>query len=333
VEEQATRIIQEALQNIARHAQARLVDIDFQISADETRITLTDNGVGFEYPLPQAALLASAGQPAKQAHFGLQIMQERAEKVGGQLKIQTSPGEGTRLSLVLPRFISGSQDEDLKEMRGIRLVLADDHPLFLDGLRNLLVARGFTIVGTAADGKQAVEKVRALRPDVAVLDLNMPGYNGIEATRLIKAELPEVKVVILTAPESDDHLYEALRSGASGYLYKDLEANQFCQLLVDLLRGEAAFGPGIAERLMADLMERDRSQLAATEPQPSEASLSPRQWEILQKVAEGLTYKEIGASLHITEKTVKYHMGQIIERLNVENRAQAIAELYRRQQD
>ncbi|MFH1634015.1 MAG: response regulator [Chloroflexota bacterium] len=253
-------------------------------------------------------------------------MRERAEGVGGRLEIQSAPGEGTRVLVTLPRFLSSTSAEgdELAEIRGLRIVLADDHPLFLDGLRNLLTARGLTVIGTAQDGHEAIEKVRALRPDVAILDLNMPGCNGIEATRAIKAEMPEVKVVILTIPEAEDHLYEAIRSGASGYLYKNLEANQLCKLLIGLLRGEAALSPGLAERLMTEFRVLPREQRL-----DRGEYLTPHQRNILQKVAEGLTYKEIGAQLSITERTVKYHMGQMLEALNVETRSEAIAHLHR----
>jgi DNA-binding NarL/FixJ family response regulator len=151
-----------------------------------------------------------------------------------------------------------------------------------------------------------------------VLDLNMPGCNGVEATRAIKAEMPEVQVVILTVPESEDHLYEVIKSGASGYLYKDLEANLFCRLLAGLLHDEAALGPGIAERLMAEFAR-------ATSTPDGGDDLTPRQWEVLGLVARGLTYKEIGQRLHLSEKTIKYHMAQIVEKLHIENRAHAIA--------
>ncbi|MBU1660801.1 MAG: hybrid sensor histidine kinase/response regulator transcription factor, partial [Chloroflexi bacterium] len=338
VEEQALRIIQEALTNVSKHAQARRVDVEFQVFADQVQITIMDDGVGFEIEdwrlevggwrleiHESSAPISSPPSPVP-GHFGLSIMRERAEGVGGRLEIQSAPGEGTRVLVTLPRFLSSTSAEgdELAEIRGLRIVLADDHPLFLDGLRNLLTARGLTVIGTAQDGHEAIEKVRALRPDVAILDLNMPGCNGIEATRAIKAEMPEVKVVILTIPEAEDHLYEAIRSGASGYLYKNLEANQLCKLLIGLLRGEAALSPGLAERLMTEFRVLPREQRL-----DRGEYLTPHQRNILQKVAEGLTYKEIGAQLSITERTVKYHIGQMLEALNVETRSEAIAHLHR----
>ena len=320
------RIIKEALNNVVKHAQASRVDVDCRVSDDQVQLTITDDGIGFHPPDMEL-------ETKNRSHYGLAIMRERAEGVGGQLEIHSVTGEGSRVIVSLPRILSGVVGDEMEEIKGLRILLADDHPLFLDGLKNLLMARGLTVIGTAQDGLEAVEKVRALRPDVAVLDLNMPGQNGLEATRIIKAEMPEVKVVILTIPESEDHLYEAIKSGASGYLFKDIEANQLCQLLVGLLHGEAAFSPGIAERMMVEFSQGEGRPGADQSAQQMKAVLTARQWEILQKVAEGLVYKEVAAELNITERTVKHHMGQIIERLNVANRAQAIAQLHKLRPD
>ncbi len=333
VEEQALRIIQESLTNIVKHAQASRAEIDFQVSDEAVQISITDDGIGMrndEWRMMPAESSTDALSPIP-GHFGLQIMRERAEAAGGQLDIRSMPGEGTRVSLRLPRFLPNADHDDSSEIRGLRIVLADDHPLFLGGLRNLLTSRGLTVIGTAQNGQEAIEMVRALKPDVALLDLNMPECDGIEATKAIKAEMPEVKVVILTIPESEDHLYAAIRAGASGYLYKDLDPNQLCKYLAGVMRGEAALSPGIAERMMADLAQEKHPAVQAASAESSDpAVLTPRQWEVLQMAADGLIYKEIGAALGIAEKTVKYHIGQIIERLHVENRAQAIAHFHQK---
>ncbi|MFH1634771.1 MAG: response regulator [Chloroflexota bacterium] len=342
MEEQALRIIQEALTNVAKHAQATRVELDFRVTDDQVQITVMDDGVGFEIDdlrlkIAESELSIPNIQSSILKHFGLAIMSERAEGGGGSLAIHSTPGKGTRVIVTLPRFLPRVEDDELAEIRELRIVLADDHPLFLSGLRNLLAARGLTVVGTARDGNQAIEVVRALRPDVALLDLNMPECDGIEATRTIKAEMEEVKVVILTIPESEDRLYEALRSGASGYLYKDLEANQLCQLLVGLQHGEAAFSPGIAKRMMDEFAaptHSTRSGQAPTLPRDTEEGvLTPRQWEVLEKVAEGYTYKETGEALHISERTVKYHIGQILGALNLKCKREAVRYLKARQKN
>lgn len=119
----------------------------------------------------------------------------------------------------------------------MNILLVDDHPLFLEGIRNLLAVRNMTVVGTAYDGGQALQQARALRPDVILMDIQMPVCDGLEATRLIKAELPDVQIVMLTMSESDDHLFEAIRSGATGYLNKTLDSGQFFDLLTAPSRG------------------------------------------------------------------------------------------------
>src|SRR5215472_15661643 len=134
----------------------------------------------------------------------------------------------------------------------MRVVIADDHPLFRDGLRSLLEARGIDVVGEARNGREAVDQARQLNPDVVLMDLSMPQVNGLAATRLISAELPSVKVVILTASEDDSNLFEAIKSGAQGYLYKNLESAEFFRLLEGVAQGEPALTPGLARKLLGE---------------------------------------------------------------------------------
>jgi DNA-binding NarL/FixJ family response regulator len=206
----------------------------------------------------------------------------------------------------------------------MQLLLVDDHSLFLEGLRNLLEGRGLQVLGTAHDGLEALEQTRALHPDVIIMDIQMPRCNGLEATRLIKSEFPDVKIVMLTVSGEDEDLFEAIKSGASGYVIKNLDANKFFDLLSGLERGEAPLSPGLAAKIMNEFA-RQSSAPAAASTGPDLHELTPRQIELLTLVAQGLTYKEIAAALHIAEPTVKYHMGEIVARLQLKNRAQAIA--------
>jgi two-component system NarL family response regulator len=200
----------------------------------------------------------------------------------------------------------------------MRILLVDDHPLFLDGLKNLLTARGQQVIGTARDGFEALEKARALQPDVILMDVRMPRCDGLCATRLIKAEIPYVQVVMLTMSAEDEDLFEAIRSGATGYLLKTQDTEQFFDLLDGLAQGEAALAPGMARRVLEEF---------AANPNPSPhgaGDLSPREVQVLTLVAHGKTYKEAGAELGLTERTVKYHMGEIVARLHLANRAQVL---------
>jgi DNA-binding NarL/FixJ family response regulator len=211
----------------------------------------------------------------------------------------------------------------------LRVLLVDDHSLFLEGLHNLLRAGGYQVVGAAHDGMEALQLARSLRPDVILMDIRMPGCDGLTATRLIQAEMPECKIVMLTTSAEDADLFEALKSGASGYLLKNLEPNQLFDYLSGLARGEAPLSRELSARLLrefvhqaAALGQRASAGLAGEAADPE---LTPRQREVLVLVADGLTYKEVGAALHISENTVKYHMGEVLRRLHLKNREQVVA--------
>ncbi len=212
----------------------------------------------------------------------------------------------------------------------LRVLLVDDHALFLEGLRNLLALKSIEVLGTASDGLEALEKSRSLRPDVILMDIQMPRCEGLAATRLIKAELPEIKIVILTMSEDDRDLFEAVKSGASGYLLKKLKPEPFFALLADLQAGLMPFSPGLGAKLLEEFTRLS----APASPSPAEGGerseleeqrLSPRQMQILTLVAQGQTYRQVAETLAISEPTVKYHMGEILDRLHLENREQVIA--------
>jgi DNA-binding NarL/FixJ family response regulator len=316
VESQLLHIIQEALTNVRKHAAAQRVEVLFNFAPTTTHVIVVDDGCGFE---TDQQISESSG--AFGSHFGLDVMRERAKNVGGQVEIRSAPGQGTCVLVYVPRLASAAlPDAGRSDLAQLRLLLVDDHPLFLEGLRNLLTARGFTVVGVARDGESALQQARALRPDVVVMDVHMPGVGGLEATRAIKDELPQVKIVMLTVAEDDAHLFEAIRSGASGYLLKSLDADRFCNLLTNVLRGDMPLSPGMAARIMSEFSRQSDREAPA-----DVAELTPRQQEVLSLVAQGLIYKEVAEHLHLSEKTIKYHMGQIVGKLQVENRAQAIA--------
>ena len=205
----------------------------------------------------------------------------------------------------------------------MNVLLVDDHPLFLDGLKNLLTGRGVHVVGMARDGWQALEKARCLHPDVILMDIEMPGCDGLAATRLIKAERPDVKIVMLTMSSEDEDLFEAIQSGACGYLLKTLDTEQFFARLIEVEQGEVALSPGLAARILQHFGQQ-ASAVPAAEDRTQSEPLTGREVEVLTLVAQGLTYKEVGARLHLSERTIKYHMGEMVARLQVENRAQVI---------
>jgi two-component system NarL family response regulator len=220
---------------------------------------------------------------------------------------------------------------DSPRFDSLRVLLVDDHDLFLEGLRNLLATQNIQVLATANDGLEALEKARSLRPDLILMDVQMPRCDGLAATRLIKAELPEIKIVMLTMSEDDRDLFEAVKSGASGYLLKKLKPEPFFALLADLQAGLLPFSPGLGARLLEEFTRLAKPgsppALAETEQswQEEKSRLSPRQMQILTLVAQGQIYRQVAETLGISEATVKYHMAEILDRLHLENRDQVIA--------
>jgi DNA-binding NarL/FixJ family response regulator len=203
----------------------------------------------------------------------------------------------------------------------MRLVLADDHALFRDGLRNLLEAHGLEVIGEAANGREAVELVHRVQPDVVLMDIQMPVLSGIDATRLLSAELPDVRIVMLTASSDDADIFEAIKSGASGYISKDLEAERFIPLLEGVSRGEPALSPSVARKVLGEFARPAPRQQAIPGTE-----LTERELEVLKQLVSGTTSnKDLAAALFISENTVKYHLRNILEKLHVSSRAQVIA--------
>jgi two-component system nitrate/nitrite response regulator NarL len=207
-------------------------------------------------------------------------------------------------------------------MSTLRILLVDDHLLFRKGLARLLDAQpDFEIVGEAADGLEAVGKAELLHPDVVLMDIRMPNCDGLEATRRIKGQMPNVRVVMLTVSEDEQDLAAAVRHGADGYLLKDLLPEALFQYLRGAMSGEAPISPTMTGKLFHQLAQQSRPAL-----QPAAAAiLSARECEVLALVVDGCSNQEIGQELGIAHNTVKNHLRSILTRLGVKNRAQAAA--------
>jgi DNA-binding NarL/FixJ family response regulator len=198
----------------------------------------------------------------------------------------------------------------------MNVLIADDHALFRDSLRSLLEAHGLTVLGEARNGREAVELARKLKPDVVLMDLSMPEMDGLAATRLISADQPEVKVVVLTASDEDAKLFEAIKSGAQGYLLKNLESSEFFTLLEGINRGEPALTPALARKLLQEFAKPSASQSQHHDPD----ALTERELEVLGLLAAGSSNREIAESLVVTVDTVKKHVTRIFEKLGLETR-------------
>lgn len=213
-------------------------------------------------------------------------------------------------------------------MARIRVLLADDHTLFREGLAAIIAAQpDFEIVGEASDGLEALVKARQLAPDLILMDITMPGCDGLEATRRIKREMPATTIVILTVRDEDDKLFEAIRSGAQGYLLKSIRSHDMLDMLRRAVQGEAALTPALAGRMLEEF--RRLSQCGPDLAEGEALTLTPREQEVLSLAAEGKSDKEIAEALVLSLHTVKTHMRNILAKLHVSSRYEA-AQLARR---
>ncbi|MCB8966644.1 MAG: response regulator transcription factor [Ardenticatenaceae bacterium] len=202
----------------------------------------------------------------------------------------------------------------------MKIVVADDHKLFRQGLIGLMRAHDdlVEVIGEASTGQEAVQLAHQLQPDVILMDIQMPDGDGLKATREIRQSLPNVAVVMLTASELDEHLYEAVRLGAAGYLLKDLDAAELFELLVGVTRNEVAMTRAMASRLLKIMVNGNNQNDA-------DNKLTDREMEVLQLLAQGASNPQIAEDLFITINTVKTHISHILSKLQVENRTQAAA--------
>jgi DNA-binding NarL/FixJ family response regulator len=209
----------------------------------------------------------------------------------------------------------------------IRVLIADDQTLVREGLATLLAAmEGVEVVGSARDGEEAVRLAALRRPDIVLMDLRMPRCDGVEATRRLTAEQPEVRVVVLTTYADDSSVFAALQAGARGYLTKDAGAAEIAQAIRTVHSGEALLDPSVQRRLLESL--RAPGPAAAPPPGPLPDGLTQREAEVLGLIAEGLSNQEIAAHLGVSEATVKTHINNLFSKTGVRDRAQAVRYAY-----
>lgn len=199
----------------------------------------------------------------------------------------------------------------------MRVLVVDDHALFRDGIVSLLEAGGHQVVGQARNGEEAVRQALSLLPELVLMDLHMPEKTGLQALKEIKEQRPEINVVLLTVSEEDDNLLEAIRSGANGYLLKQIDSNEFYRILKNLERGEAAVLPSIAMRMYKIL-----SQSGGT---AEKIVLTDREMDVLRGMSLGRSNREIAGELSISENTIRFHVKNILQKLSVTNRKEAVA--------
>lgn len=198
----------------------------------------------------------------------------------------------------------------------IRILIADDHPMFREGIvQSLASEKDFAIIGQASNGKNAIKMAKELLPDVLLLDITMPDQDGITIAKKISAAFPVIQIIMLTASENEDDLMKALKAGARGYVLKGISANELVKVVRTIVAGGTYISPDMANMILFELSQ-------PSQPDPL-SELSDKEKEILNLVAKGYTNREIGAQIHLSEKTIKHYMTNILQKLHVRSRVEA----------
>jgi PAS domain S-box-containing protein len=322
-------IVQEALTNVRKHAGTTRVHITLMQLSEGICLRVRDWGCGFDLALP----LQEGNVPGEQV--GLCSMQERIALLGGEFTIHSQPGVGTCAVAEIP--LPHATPDQVKQIpipprktSPTRLLIADDHALVREGLRIMLASEpDLEIVGEAADGREALERCRRLRPELILMDVRMPKLDGLAATRAIKAENPATVILMLTAHENPDHLREAVGAGAAGFIIKDATKHDLVGAVRRALSGENPLDQELAMQLLQRVAnEEDRQEIGSPpvirgNPEPLPGSLTVRELEVLQLLALGQTNRQISQKLVVSPATVKVHVEHIIAKFGVSSRTQA----------
>jgi DNA-binding NarL/FixJ family response regulator/signal transduction histidine kinase len=291
------RIAHEALNNAVRHARADHITVRLSQRPDVVTVEVRDDGVGFD---PRRAEVRSR-------HLGLTSMEERARELGGTWR------SARRLAPAPPSYCGWRAMAD-----AIRILLVDDHAVVREGLRNFLALQdGLEIVGEASDGAEAIEQAQRLEPDVILMDLVMPGLDGIGAMRQLRVRSPASRVIVLTSFLEDERVLPAIQAGAAGYLLKNVAPAELARAIRAAHAGEAIIDPTAAARLMHAIADDARPRIEQPE------RLTRRERDVLELIARGQSNKRIAFELGISEKTVKTHVGHLLAKLGVSDRTQA----------
>ena len=223
--------------------------------------------------------------------------------------------------MVIENLNTGTRRNDMKS--DISVLLVDDHQVVREGLRRILQSlEGIKVLDEASDGEEAVEKAKRLLPDVVIMDLKMPGMDGVTATREIKEQIPQVNVLILTL-YAEDFVRQAIEAGASGYILKDSASNEIARAIRQVFEGQSPIAPSLSRGLMTEFAQMSRSTRSST--------LTPRQIDILKLIAEGVSSENISTNMYISASTVKREIRNIFNKLGVNDRSHAVSQAIKRQ--
>lgn len=207
-------------------------------------------------------------------------------------------------------------------MTKIRILIADDHRVVREGLAAILKSRSdMDVVGEAINGFEVIEKTKALKPDVILMDISMPQMNGVEATRAVRKISPEIGIVVLTMHDDDATIFELVRTGVHGYLLKDADSSEIVKAIQSIYKGESIIHPSIARKILGEFSQLEPEQVKKAPRQMY--NLSGREVDVLRRVAKGKTNKEIASELHLSEKTIKNHVRNIFHKMGVYDRTEA----------
>jgi PAS domain S-box-containing protein len=321
-------IAQEALTNVRKHSGTTLVHVTLTQLGKRICLRVRDWGRGFDGALPPGVGNALGER------VGLCSMQERVALLGGECVIHSQPGAGTCVVAEIPlpddTLAQGKQILSPQNMTSpSRLLIADDHALAREGLRTLLTSEpDLQIVGEAANGREALELCRRLRPDLVLMDARMPKMDGLKAARAIKVEYPATIILVLTAYEDPDYLLEAIRAGVSGYVIKDATKHNLISSVRGALSGDHPLHHDLAMQLLQSLANEDGQESGHPRGSGKRAELlpellTPRELEVLRLLAQGQTNRQISQVLVVSPATVKVHVEHILEKLKVADRTQA----------
>ncbi len=336
------RIAQEALYQVQQHINARKLRFTFSYGHDEVQISIEDDGIlptgEEETPVPHFREVGDnghtpGGNELSTAYGPYIDLRHRVEHLGGSLELSAQPEQGTRVHARVPstapnvgtQFIAPSATPSSAPVNEhpitehIHVLVVDNQAVSRAGLRRLLESYpDLEVVGEAADGVQAVSETLELGPQVVVMDANLPNRQSLEALKQIKQLNLDSRVLLLSAQDREEFLYETLRAGADGYVLKDIAPDELAQAIRAVARGEVLVQPRLAGRLLSRFGKQSRGNY------PYE-TLTAREQEVLQLLARGLRNKEIAARLNVSERTVNFHLANIYQKLNVSGRTEALS--------
>ena len=313
----AFRIVQEALSNVRRHAGTSTAAVRISFGATDVLLQISDEGVGFDPTAPLGTLSSSGGG------FGLTSMQERARMADGSLEVHSGPDVGTRVEARIP-YVTDEEDSQVQTSpsdstprqqptsKKIGVLIVDDHPLVRQGIRSMLDGSDdFAVAGEAEDGEQALGLIETLKPEVVLMDIQMPVLDGVQAVRRLQELGLKTRVLLLSVYAKDDYIVEGLRAGARGYLLKDVGRDDLMKAIRTVHEGGSLLPPVTARRLIERL---------SSEPGPQ---LTHREIDVLRLLSAGARNQEIAQRLTISVNTTKYHLENIYRKLGVQTRTEA----------